>query len=165
MCVVSILFPHPSSAHHCAMTGSRANPLLCLTLMTRSWQRWMFLQSPSGPWSSRLWWRICSNVYTASSICCTDKHLFRIGNSFVASWIIYIVNITATFTQDTCRISKNLAKKMSIILYIHHKGALSSQQFLHKCNVTEYNILLLYTSGILSNTTPPFILHKACSKH
>lgn len=28
MCVVSILFPHPSSAHHCAMAGSRANPFL-----------------------------------------------------------------------------------------------------------------------------------------
>lgn len=40
------------------------------TFMTLSWQRWMVLQSPSVPWASRLWWRICSNVYTALSICC-----------------------------------------------------------------------------------------------
>lgn len=45
----------------------------CFTLMTRSWQRWIVLQRSSPSWPSKLWCRSCSNVYTASSICCIKK--------------------------------------------------------------------------------------------
>lgn len=69
------------------------------TLMTLSWHRWMVLQRSSVPWDSRLWWRICSKVYTASSICCGHTwrerdanvshfrdHVFK-SNTFGNIWI------------------------------------------------------------------------------
>lgn len=87
LCDLSFLFLTHSFIY-CSLTStqntfdSNLNPFLyytkisvctCVlhfTLRTLSWHRWMVLHRSSSPLSSKDWLRICSNVYTALSICC-----------------------------------------------------------------------------------------------